>query len=295
MNSAFRSQIQEHLSKLLNSHVDDFTLESIHGGSINDVFRLETDQNFSLCCKINDAPKFPGMFAAEKAGLELLDAQKIFRVPKVYGHTIIENKQLLFLEWIGKGKKTKLFWQKFGERLSELHSINTEQFGSDHNNYMGALSQSNRRHKAWSAFFLHERIVPQVKLAIDAGLLQASCASSIGKLSPILDSMFGSSTPALVHGDLWNGNFLCDDNDEPVLIDPAVYFGHPSVDLGLTTLFGGYDKQFYEAYHHLKPFTANYQEQWEICNLYPLLIHLNLFGSGYLPDVLAIMRKYGIL
>ncbi|RYG01195.1 MAG: ketosamine-3-kinase, partial [Chitinophagaceae bacterium] len=167
-------------------------------------------------------------------------------------------------------------------------------YGSDHNNYMGALAQSNLQHNSWSAFFFYERILPQAKLAIDAGRLPSSCASSLERLSAELDSIFGSSTPSLVHGDLWSGNYLCDENDEPVLIDPAVYFGHPAVDLGLTTLFGGYDRAFYEAYHDVKPFPDNYREQWEICNLYPLLIHLNLFGSSYLADVLLVLTKYGV-
>ena len=86
---------------------------------------------------------------------------------------------------------------------------------------------------------------------------------------------------------------MCNEKSEPVLIDPAVYFGHRSMDLAMTTLFGGFDKIFYESYEYHFPFPKNYREQWEICNLYPLLIHLNLFGSGYLGQIERTLRRFG--
>jgi len=95
-----------------------------------------------------------------------------------------------------------------------------------------------------------------------------------------------------LHGDLWSGNFLCKENSELVLIDPAVYFGHRSIDLAMTTLFGGFHKTFYESYHYHFSFPDNYREQWEICNLYPLLIHLNLFGKNYLADILHTIERF---
>ncbi len=85
---------------------------------------------------------------------------------------------------------------------------------------------------------------------------------------------------------------MCNDQSSPVLIDPAVYFGHRSMDLAMTTLFGGFDKDFYDSYHYYYPLPDNYHEQWQICNLYPLLIHLNLFGEGYLHDITGMLKKY---
>jgi fructosamine-3-kinase len=94
----------------------------------------------------------------------------------------------------------------------------------------------------------------------------------------------------LVHGDLWSGNFICDENHDPVLIDPAVYYGIAAVDLGMTTLFGGFSKEFYEAYAYHAPFPSNYEEQWRIAKLYPLLIHLILFGKSYLGEIEEILE-----
>jgi protein-ribulosamine 3-kinase len=108
-----------------------------------------------------------------------------------------------------------------------------------------------------------------------------------------LPEIFPPEPSSLLHGDLWSGNFLCNEQSEPVLIDPAVYFGHRSVDLGMTTLFGGFDKSFYDAYAYWGTLPENYHEQWEVCNLYPLLIHLNLFGTGYLSSIAATLRRFG--
>ena len=85
---------------------------------------------------------------------------------------------------------------------------------------------------------------------------------------------------------------MCNENSQPVLIDPAVYFGHRSMDLAMTTLFGGFAKLFYESYNYHFPLPGNYDEQWEVCNLYPLLIHLNLFGSSYLGQIEDTLRKF---
>ena len=107
-----------------------------------------------------------------------------------------------------------------------------------------------------------------------------------------LPNIFAPESPALQHGDLWSGNFLCDDQSMPVLIDPAIYFGHRSIDLGMTTLFGGFERAFYESYHNSYPLAHNHKEQWEVCNLYPLLIHLNLFGKSYLGDIFRTIQRY---
>ena len=107
-----------------------------------------------------------------------------------------------------------------------------------------------------------------------------------------IPGIFNEEEPCLLHGDLWSGNFMCNRDAEPVLVDPAVYFGHRSMDLGMTTLFGGFSSEFYEAYHYHYPFPANYKEQWEICNLYPLLIHLLLFGQSYFPSIDKVLTRY---
>ena len=157
---------------------------------------------------------------------------------------------------------------------------------------MGALQQTNTFTRSWTEFFIHHRLVPQINLAIGKAHLGKEDRARFEILFKKIDTIFDTGKPSLLHGDLWSGNFVCNDRSLPVLIDPAVYFGHRSMDLAMTTLFGGFDKIFYDAYQYHFPLPSNYSEQWELCNLYPLLIHLNLFGKGYLGDIRSILKRF---
>jgi fructosamine-3-kinase len=232
------------------------------------------------------------MFESEQAGLELLGNAGKIRTPHVYLTTLIGDYQVLLMEWVPPGTRTKAFWKSFGAQLGSMHQVKAKNFGLATDNYMGALPQSNTPAPDWNTFFYEQRIIPQVKLARDKGLLTTVQSGYFSKLPAVLPDLFPDAEPCLLHGDLWSGNFLCDNNEKPVLIDPAAYFGHPAVDLALTTLFGGFDKEFYEAYNYFNPLPANHTDQWDCCNLYPLLIHLNLFGKSYLGDVLSIVQRY---
>jgi fructosamine-3-kinase len=157
---------------------------------------------------------------------------------------------------------------------------------------MGALVQDNTPSPTWVEFFRERRLEPQVRSAIDAGLIDRSTLGHFQRLYTRLPDFFPVEPPSLVHGDLWSGNFLCDTAGQPVLIDPAVYFGHRHMDLAMTTLFGGFEPAFYEAYHYHYPLPPHCHRQWEIANLYPLLIHLNLFGSGYKGNILHTIQRF---
>ena len=150
---------------------------------------------------------------------------------------------------------------------------------------MGIVPQKNSAEKEWSLFFQKHRLMPLVKYCLDKNLLSSKHENQFHDLYDKLPSIFNIEEPSLLHGDLWSGNFMCNQYSEAVLIDPAVYFGHRSADLAMTTLFGGFDRSFYEAYHYHFPFPDNYQQQWDVCTLYPLLIHLLLFGKSYLHQI----------
>ncbi|HYC29564.1 MAG TPA: fructosamine kinase family protein, partial [Chitinophagaceae bacterium] len=210
--------------------------------------------------------------------------------PAVHGMYEYDDDQILLLEWIEGGMRTTAFWKNFGQGLAKLHATSNTSCGFHEDNYMGALSQVNTFTESWCDFFREHRLKPQAALAGNA--LPSSMHASLEKLYSKLPSIFPSGPASLLHGDLWSGNFLCNEQSQPVLIDPAVYFGHRSMDLAMTTLFGGFDKAFYDAYAYWHPFPANYREQWEVCNLYPLFIHLNLFGSGYLSSIAACLLRF---
>ena len=284
--------LKQILSEKVQSPITSFQFSSIGGGSINGTYKITINNTRNFFVKINNAQKFPSLFEKEKNGLTFIAEQKIIRTPQVIDSVISGKYQILVLEWIEQGIRSKTFWKIFGEQMARLHKTTSENHGFYENNYMGALPQSNTYTKYWIGFFIQQRLQPQVEIAVSKQLLSKKHIDHFEKLYSELKNIFEEGNASLLHGDLWSGNFMCDNRSQPVLIDPAVYFGHRSMDLAMTTLFGGFDKTFYDSYNYHFPFPNNYQEQWDVCNLYPLLIHLNLFGSGYLHDIEAVLKKF---
>lgn len=266
------------------------TWTTLSGGSINQVYRVVTQSGKQYCCKLNDASKFPQLFASEAAGLQQLSTY--IHVPQVMGLAICGDQQMLLMEWIETSAPNAAFWENFGEALARLHQVKNKQFGWHQNNYMGALPQTNPLADDWCSFFANNRLLPLGKQSMQLGLLAAKEWDALQSLCSRLHLFFPKEEPCLVHGDLWSGNFLCGKIGNPVLIDPATYYGIPAMDLAMTTLFGGFAPAFYEAYNYHNPLPANHREQWDICNLYPLLVHLVLFGSTYHRQVASLLRLY---
>src|SRR5687768_10906563 len=281
--------IQNLLSNKLQSAVK--AIKSIGGGCINQTFKITT-ANDHFFCKVNSASKFPHLFEKEKNGLLTIEKQNIIQTPKIINCFIESDQQLLILEWIEEGAKNNQFWKTFGEQLALLHQVSSEQYGFEEDNYMGSVPQKNSLHHDWISFFIKERLQPLLILCRQKGLLSQKHEDQFESLHQRLSKIFNKEKPALLHGDLWSGNYMCDKKSNPVLIDPAVYYGHRSIDLAMTTLFGGFDKSFYEAYHYHFPLPHNHQEQWKVCNLYPLLIHLFLFGKSYLAQVEQTLNQF---
>lgn len=290
IDQEIRLFIEKQLSAVSGKEIRISRLNAVGGGSINDTYQVVTDLAQSYFLKCNKAAEYPGLFREEQRGLEYL--RQHVRTPEVVFETVTGNTQLLLLEWISNGLRTDGFWKGFGEKLAGLHCQTQPEFGFASDNYMGALPQANTYTGNWVDFFTHYRLQPQVELAARNGLMPSRWLSRFENLYRALPSIFAEEKPSLLHGDLWSGNFMCGQDSQVVLIDPAVYYGHRSVDLGMTTLFGRFDKGFYEAYHYHFPLPANYAEQWEIANLYPLLIHLNLFGSGYLESITESLKRF---
>jgi len=289
---ALKEILKSQLQSAINTPISSWENIPVGGGSINQTWQLTINKIEKYFCKINSAEKYPLLFEKEKNGLQTLQRSKIFVIPTIILCTEIEKYQVLIMEWIEPAFPGDSFWEDFGERLAALHAITQDQFGLEEDNYMGALPQSNSLEKNWVDFFIQQRIQPQLKLAIDKQLIHPSHLPDFDSLYTKLPVIFPEEPPALLHGDLWNGNFLCDEAQRPVLIDPAIYYGHRAMDLGMTTLFGGFENKFYKAYVNQQYLPANYQEQWEVCNLYPLLIHLNLFGRSYFSQVMSIVNKF---
>jgi protein-ribulosamine 3-kinase len=290
----------EQLVELLTGHVgqpvDIDGAFPVGGGSINDAWRLETDAG-RFFLKTNSADRYPSMFEAEADGLRRLREAGPLHVPEVIAHGEVRNTadhddSFLLLEWIEGGIKGPSFWAEFGKGLAQLHRHTQERFGLERDNYIGSLVQRNTPERDWPSFFIHQRLEPQLKMARDRKRVEAGMAFRFERLFHQMDGLFPNEPPALLHGDLWSGNFLCDHMGRPVLIDPAVYYGHREVDLAMTRLFGGFDAEFYTAYMNEHPMQEGWEERVDVCNLYPLLVHVNLFGGGYVLQAEAVLKRF---
>ncbi|MDQ3112347.1 MAG: fructosamine kinase family protein [Bacteroidota bacterium] len=266
------------------------SVSRVSGGSINCCLCLESSKGLFFL-KENSAQAFPGMFEAEKKGLDLLKATTVFRVPAVYSITEENGFSMLLMEWLEKMPDEKKDWRDAGQKLAQLHKNTSAAFGLNHDNYIGSLPQSNTPHATWADFFAQERILPQLKLANDEHKIDQSLLRKGERFCSMLKELFPAEAPSLLHGDLWSGNFFFSTNG-PALFDPAVYYGHREMDLAMTKLFGGFDPQLYEGYEEEFPLEKKWKDRTDFCNLYPLLVHVNLFGGGYVEDVKSILKGF---
>lgn len=263
----------------------------VGGGSINDAWKLAT-RNGSFFLKTNLADRFPSMFEAEADGLERIRSTSTVRVPEVIAHGEVGETTYLLLEFITSGPRTPEFWQRLGRSLAHMHRHTSDHFGLERSNYIGSLEQPNPAHSEWSEFFIHARLEPQLRMARNSGRLGAGSVFRSERLFGNLNDLFPKEAPALLHGDLWSGNQMANADGFPVLFDPAVYYGHREMDLAMSRLFGGFDRTFYSSYQDEWPLEIGWEEREDLCNLYPLLVHVNLFGGGYVTQVEQILRRF---
>jgi protein-ribulosamine 3-kinase len=287
----FTAYLEQRLSAALNQDLKLRHVSSVTGGSINAAYCLHTTAG-DYMMKRNSKSAYPNMFACESAGLNAIRKTQTIAVPKTILLDEFEDDSFLILEWIEAVKVTLATGKLLGQHLSAMHRHMAKQFGFDDDNYMGSLPQSNQKHDTWAAFYINERLQPMVNIGVNKGLLNLKDAQDFEKLYKILPHLFEEEAPALIHGDLWSGNFLIGADQKPYLIDPAVSYGHREFDIAMTTLFGGFNREFYDAYNNNFPLAGGWQQRIDLWNLYPLLLHLNLFGGGYLAQVKNCLHKF---
>ncbi len=263
----------------------------VGGGDINEARRLETEGGVFFL-KFNRSPQAKAMFEAEARGLEQLEAPQALRIPRVQGAGQAGPFAFLILEFVESGAPSSGFWRDFGRKMALLHQYSAPRFGWVQDNFIGSLPQANPAATEWISFYMAHRLQPQVQWAHDKGLLDRSDLKNFDLLYQHLPDLLVEEKPAMVHGDLWSGNFLADADGQPVLIDPAVYFGHREVDLAMTRLFGGFSPDFYRAYHEAYALSPGWEERLELYQLYYLLVHVNLFGQSYVGSVRRIVSRY---
>ncbi len=230
------------------------------------------------------------MFAREAEGLAALAATKTLRVPGV--HLVGDN--FLLLEDLQPAPRAADYWQQLGRGLAELHSHTHTTFGFAHDNYIGSTPQPNGWLADGCEFFAERRLSYQARLAHDAGRLAANEVTAIERIAARLSQLVPPQPASLLHGDLWAGNAISDAAGIPALIDPAAHFGWAEAELAMTALFGGFPSEFYAAYSEAHPLEPGWRERFDVYNLYHLLNHLNIFGSSYYAQVMAVVGRFGV-
>lgn len=287
INQAWEDALSQHFDKSVSLE----RVAVVGGASINEARTLHTTEG-RFFVKINDAKSFPEMLKLEAKGLEFLAEHSDFAIPKPLACGESEGKQWIMMEHIEGVSRKEDFWTLFATRLADMHRKSVDYFGLGMDNYLGSLRQTNTPRDNWPEFFAAQRIEPQLKMAKDRGRLSAEMERRFETLLSHIEDFFPDEPPAAIHGDLWSGNFMTNLAGEATVVDPAVYFGHREMDIGMSRMFGGFDDQFYKAYHEAYPLEPGWEERIEVANLYPLLAHVNLFGGSYVAQVTAILRKY---
>ncbi len=284
------SNFKEHIAQVLGSHISK--INTVSGGDISKAYCVYTStQRFFL--KVNESSIALEMFLAEKKGLENINLAKTIKAPEVLHCGQYKSSSFLLMEFIESKNPTSKEFETLGHQLADLHTFSVgDSFGWKQDNYIGSLPQSNKNHPDWILFYAHERLLPQLKMAKEKRLLISSEIPSESNLLKGCERFFPKVKPALLHGDLWSGNYLISAQGIPYLIDPAVYFGHHEVDLAMTQLFGGFSSSFYRAYAEQIPAERLQNERKDIYQLYYLLVHLNLFGRTYYPSVKQLLKTY---
>ncbi|WP_436833445.1 fructosamine kinase family protein [Parapedobacter sp. DT-150] len=272
----------------------DYRVQSfapISGGNVNRAFQLSNRQGRYLV-KTNGDPQAMYMFLTESKGLTLLrEATAAIHVPQplTVGHA--DGEAFLLMAWVDAGDKQQPAAQEaLGRLLATLHQRHGTTYGLDHDNFIARLPQDNTPSTDWTDFFISQRLQKQLDMAgeqLDAGLRK-----QFDRLFLRVAELYPQELPALLHGDLRSDNYLIDATGQPLLIDPAVYYGHREVDIAMTKLFGGFSDRFYAAYDEVYPLQPDWEARVDLWNLYPLLVHVNLFGNAYLGPLRQALSKY---
>ena len=279
----------KHIETILNKKVTQLT--SVSGGDISETFKIETSTK-SYFLKVNNTPNALSMFKAEAYGLQLINDTKSIKTPEVIAYDSYQNTSFLLLEFIESKSPSTEDFKKLGHQLAKLHKNTSENFGLNQNNFIGSLPQSNKQHNTWLDYYTSERLLPQLELAKQKKLLTNKECPNEENIKNQLQELFTNIKPALLHGDLWSGNYLISTSGQPYLIDPAVYYGHFEVDIAMSKLFGGFSNDFYEEYFSNFIINSGTKARIEIYQLYYLLVHLNLFGSSYYRSVVSILKNH---
>jgi len=259
----------------------------VGGGDINEAAHVTLADGRDVFVKHHPRP-IAGMFAHEAHGLAWLAEPDAIRIPRVLGH----SERFLALEWLPPGAPGPRFDEQLGRGLARLHAAGAPSVGLDHDNVLATLPQDNAPTADWPSFWIDRRLLPTAHRAIERGCGHRRWLDDLDRLRAVLPAIAGPpEPPARLHGDLWSGNVHVADG-APALIDPAVYGGHREVDLAMLALFGTVTPRTLAAYEEVAPLADGWRDRVALWQLYPLLVHVTLFGGGYASSFERALARY---
>ena len=281
--------LKEHIENALPCTIISAT--PVSGGDISQAYKIVTKSD-RFFCKHHPGKNGFLMLKSEKEGIEAILATSTIRVPRVLHLGPLNNGGVLLLEYIEAISPSDKDMEGFGRGLANLHKVSSDAYGWKTDNYIGSLHQKNTPNPAWPFFYVENRLLPQLVLAIDSGYLSKEEAPERSVMLESITKHCEVAMPSLIHGDLWGGNYLIDQQGAPVLIDPSICYADPGMDLAMSKLFGGFSSSFYDAYAENSSSPMSSQAMIELYQLYYLMVHLNLFGASYAPAVRSILKKF---
>ncbi len=284
---------QDLLQQAFDQSIRLLGIYPLTGGCIHRVEQLQATSG-DFCLKWSDEAT-QEVFSCEARALQLLRSTHTVPIPEPLAWGSRDGKSYLLMTYVQAPDVGGIrHWEALGARLAQMHQTPAphDLFGLPYDNYIGSLRQSNDLLADGFAFFVERRLEPQLQSVHGAGLIDARWCERFHQLYPKLPHILPDERAVLLHGDLWSGNIIPDINGHGVLIDPAVYYGWREADLAMTHMFGGFDQRFYDAYVEHYPVHPGFQTRAGIYNLYPALVHVNLFGRSYLPGIESVLRYH---
>ncbi|MCO7175465.1 fructosamine kinase family protein [Sporolactobacillus kofuensis] len=279
---------------MVNDWINQLPLEDVRqvtqigGGDVNKAYRIDTSkESYFLLVQPNHPQSF---YASEIAGLKAFKEAGIL-APRVITSGQINGDAYLLLNYLehGMGKQSDL-----GKLVAHLHRHESPngQFGFDYPYSGSSISFNNDWTDSWTELFVNRRLDVLASLLQKNGLWSSDDVILYEKSRDIIMSELAHhpSRPVLLHGDLWGGNYMFLADGSPALIDPAAVYGDRELDIGVTTVFGGFTSEFYRAYSTAYPFDEGYEKRLAFYQLYYLMIHLHKFGMSYAGSVSATLR-----
>ena len=280
--------VEKAISDYTGNHYKISSQQEINGGCINSAYRI-SDGATDWFVKTNKS-SLVDMFASEADSLNEMAESNTIKVPRALCYDRVERHSYLVMEYLPLNGSADM--EKFAHQLADMHRITSPTFGWHRDNVIGATTQINNKKNDWIDFWREQRLGFQLELAQKNG-----CGRELVKqgerLIDCLEEFFGDYQPqaSMLHGDLWSGNYAALQNTTPVIFDPAFYYGDRETDIAMTTLFGGFSQQFYQAYNDAWPLDSGYQQRKELYNVYHIINHFNLFGGGYEMQAVSMLHR----